>query len=469
MAHTPDSHRCDLAQVVDETECRFCAKSSVDRSTGYGSRMASTRDFRSGYVRRVIDDELDERFGVMSAVLIDGPKAVGKTTTALQRAASVRRLDRDSVRQILAAAPNRINIDTPPVLLDEWHRLPELWDTIRRRVDHNAAAGQFLLTGSTPASIADDDTHTGAGRITTKRMRPLTLVERLDLSPSVSLRSLLEGIVESVMGRSELGLADYVDEIAASGFPGLRHLNGRALPNQLDSYIGLIINRELADAGLTVRRPQTALGWLRAYAAATATTTTWEQIRHAATPGDNPPAATTAHRYIELLTNLRILDPLPAWLPTSGSLRALINSPKHHLADPALALRLLNLGPKDLLDGIEPDTPIVRDGTFLGAVFESLVALTLRVFAQSAEADVYHLRTKGGRHEIDFIIEHADGILAIETKLAPTIEDRELRHLHWLRQTLPHRNVSFAVITAGPEAYTRPDGVHVVPLALLGP
>jgi uncharacterized protein len=430
--------------------------------------MAAPRDFRTGYVRRVIDDELDTLFDALPAILIDGPKGVGKTATTLQRAATVRRLDRATDHQILSAAPNRINLDPRPVLLDEWQRLPTLWDTIRRRVDHDPTAGQFLLTGSTPASLTGIDTHTGAGRITTLRLRPLTLPERLDLSPTISLRSLLEGTIDTVEGRSELDLADYVNEIAASGFPGLRHLTGRALRTQLDSYLDLIINRELADAGLTIRRPQTALGWLRAYAAATATTTTWEKIRRAAKPGEQPPAATTARPYIELLTNLRVLDPLPAWLPTNNHLRQLTNSPKHHLADPALALRLLNTEPHHLLDGQEPDTPIIRDGTFLGALFESLVALTLRVHAQAAEADVYHLRTKGGRQEIDFILEHPNGITAIETKLTPTITDHDLRHLHWLHHTLPNKP-TLAIITTGPEAYTRPDGIHIIPLALLAP
>lgn len=430
--------------------------------------MSTPRDFQTGYVRRVLDDELDELFDALPAILIDGPKGVGKTATSLQRASTIRRLDRPSDHQILTAAPNRINTDKRPVLLDEWQRLPQLWDTVRRRIDHDATGGQFLLTGSTPASITGVDTHTGAGRITTLRMRPLTLPGRLNLTPTISLASLLTGTIDEVSGRSELDLADYVNETAASGLPGLRHLNGRPLRNQLDSCIDLIINRELVDAGLTVRRPQTATGWLRAYAAATATTTTWEKIRRAAIPGEDPPAATTDRPYIELLTNLRILDPLQAWLPTNNHLRSLTNSPKHHLADPALALRLLNLEPHHLFDGAEPDTPIVRDGTFLGALFESLVALTLRVFAQHAEADVYHLRTKGGRHEIDFIIEHLNGILAIETKLTPTVTDNDLRHLHWLQQTLP-RPTTLAVITTGPEAYTRPDNIHIIPLALLAP
>ena len=328
--------------------------------------------------------------------------------------------------------------------------------------------GGFPLEFGT-ISVSGINIHSGAGRITTLRMRPLTLVERLDLDPTVSLRSMIDRPVDRVEGRSDLRLADYVAEIAAGGFPGLRHLRGRALRNQLDGNIELIINRELPDAGLLVRRPQTALGWLRAYAAATATTTTWEKIRRAATPGDTPPALTTTRPYLDLLSNLRILDPLPAWLPTNNHLRSLTNGPKHHLADPALALRLLDLTPEALLDGTQPDTPIVRDGTFLGAVFESLVALSLRVFAQHAEADVYHLRTKGGRHEIDFVIEHGNRIVAVETKLAATVSDHDVRHLHWLRERLADRPTTLLVITTGAEAYTRADGIHVVPLALLGP
>jgi len=419
-------------------------------------------------VRRVVDQELDELFGDLPAILLDGPKGVGKTETALQRATTVRRMDRDIDRQIVAADPDRIANDPTPVLLDEWHRLPSIWDTVRRHVDTDPSGGRFLLTGSSPATISDP-THTGAGRITAIRIRPLTLPERLDLTPTVSLASLLHNPASTIGGRSELRLGDYVDEIAASGFPGLRHLTGRALRTQLDSYIDLIINRELADAGLVVRRPQILLGWLRAYAAATSTTTTWEKIRRAATPGENPPAATTARPYIELLTGLRILDPLQAWLPTHNHLRTLNNSPKHHLVDPALALRLLHLTPQNLLDGTEPDLPIVRDGTFLGALFESLVALTLRVFAQAAEANVYHLRTKGGRQEIDFIVEHPNGTLAIETKLAPTTSDHDLGHLRWLRDQTPNKRIELAIITTGPEAYRTPDEIAVIPLALLGP
>ena len=147
-------------------------------------------DFRSGYVRRVVDAELDELFGDLPAILLDGPKGVGKTETALQRAKTVRHLDRGIHREIVAADPDRIAIDPTPVLLDEWHRLPAIWDTVRRHVDADSSGGRFLLTGSSPATVPDS-THTGAGRITAIRIRPLTLPERLDLTPTVSLASLL--------------------------------------------------------------------------------------------------------------------------------------------------------------------------------------------------------------------------------------------------------------------------------------
>lgn len=430
--------------------------------------MQKRRDYQKGYVRRVVDQEMDEVFPALPAILLDGPKGVGKTATASQRAKVVRRLDQQIDRETLVADPDRINNDQRPLLLDEWQRFPEIWNTVRRHIDADSTGGQFLLTGSSPGSLRDIATHSGAGRIATIRMRPLTLPERLNIDTTVSLRQLLDRTAGRIQGSSEVDLAEYASEIEAGGFPGLRHLEGRALRTQLDGYLELIASRDLPEAGLSVRRPELLTGWLRAYAAATSTTTTLEKLRRAVSPGENPPAATTSRPYISLLNALRILDPLPSWLPTNNHLRSLTNSPKHHLADPALALRLLNSTASRLLDGNEPNTPIVRDGTFLGALFESLVAQSLRVFAQSNEANVFHLRTKGGRHEIDFIVESPDGVIAIETKLASTVNDADLKHLHWLRETTPHQVIDLVVITTGKEAYRRKDGVAVIPLALLG-
>jgi predicted AAA+ superfamily ATPase len=301
-------------------------------------------------------------------------------------------------------------------------------------------------------------------------MRPLSLFERHVGDATVSFRELLDGNRPAVGGRSPLALGEYVDEIVAGGFPGMRHLAGRALFRQLDSYLATIVDRDLPEVGFTVRRPATVKAWLRAYAAATATTTSWEKIRDASTSGRaDKPAKTTTIPYIELLTALRILDPIEAWLPTSNHLATLTAAPKHHLADPALAARLLDRSRQHLLAGDEGNLGVPRDGTLLGGLFESLSALSIRTFAQSADARTCHLRTQGGRHEIDFIVERGGGVLALEVKLSGTVDDRDVRHLTWLRDKLGDDLIDAAVLTTGTDAYRRRDGIAVIPLGLLGP
>ena len=427
--------------------------------------MTGTIDFMGTYVRRVVDDDLDELVEELPAILLDGPKGVGKTETALQRCRSVRRLDVAAERAVVEADPSVVGLDDPPVLIDEWEHVPAVFDAVRRLVDEDPSGGRFLLTGSAPTN----QTHSGAGRITTMRVRPLTLYERRSGLGGVSLRALLEGGAD-VGGRCGLKLPDYIEEIVAGGFPGLRHLGRRARERQLDSYLDRIVDHDLPEAGFRVRRPATVMSWLRAYAAAVATSTSWEKIRNAATGGtDDKPAKTTTLPYVELLTALRILDPLPAWVPSSSHLSALAAAPKHHLADPALAARLVRLRAAQLLRGEAPETVIPRDGTYLGALFESLAALSVRTFAQNCDARVHHLRTHGGRHEVDFVVEGAAGVVGMEAKLAGTVTATDVVHLSWLRERLGDACTDLVVLTTGPEAYRRPDGIAVVPLGLLQP
>lgn len=427
--------------------------------------MANRVVFLGAYVRRIIDDEIDELFAQLPALLLDGPKGVGKTATATQRCRSVRRLDVASEREIVEADPAIIGRDPAPLLIDEWQRVPAVFDAVRRLIDDDPTGGRFLLTGSASTT----QTHSGAGRITTLRMRPLCLSERRPPQHGVSFRELLAGHA-AIEGRTDLALADYAEEIVAGGFPGMRHLDGRPRDRQLNSYIDRIVDHDLPEAGFNVRRPATVLAWLRAYAAATATTTSWDKIRDAATSGvDDKPARTTTQPYIELLTALRILDPIPAWIPSSNHLHALTGAPKHHLADPALAARLVRASATQLLTGACPSTRVPRDGTFLGSLFESLAALSVRTLAQSCDARVSHLRTKGGRHEVDFIVEANGGVIAIEVKLSAAVNDSHVSHLHWLRNELGDDCIDLVVLNTGPEAYRRPDGVAVVPLAMLVP
>ena len=173
-------------------------------------------DFSAGYVRRVVDTELDDLIDELPALWLDGPKAVGKTATASQRAATIRRLDRPAVRQIAESDAALALAGQPPVLLDEWQRLPAVWDAVKAAVDADTSPGQFLLTGS-----AASGTHSGAGRIKAVRMRPLTLPERGVASPTVSVQDLLSGERIAVDGESDLNLADYVDLILGSWLSGV--------------------------------------------------------------------------------------------------------------------------------------------------------------------------------------------------------------------------------------------------------
>jgi uncharacterized protein len=421
------------------------------------------------YRRRIVDDELDELLRGLSAIAIEGPKGVGKTRTALQRAKTVHRLDDPAEFAVAQADPARLLQGEPPVLIDEWQRLPEIWDIVRRAVDDGAPPGSYLLTGS--AVPEPPPTHSGAGRIVTVRMRPLALSERLE-STSVSLSALLAGERAQVTGATEVTVADYVEEILASGLPGLRPLSGRARRIQLEGYVDRVVDRDIPDdAGVVIRNPAALRRWMTAYAAASSTTAAFETVRDAASAGQaHKPSKSTTQSYRDALTRVWILDEVPAWIPSNNRLSELGHAPKHQIADPALAAQLLGVQASTLLAGRSSGPAITRDGTLLGALFESLATLSVRVYAVHSEARLGHLRTARGRQEVDLIVERADGgVVPIEVKLARSVSSDEGKHLLWLKQRLGDRVLDQVIITTGPQAYRRGDGVAVVPLALLGP
>jgi predicted AAA+ superfamily ATPase len=314
--------------------------------------------------------------------------------------------------------------------------------------------------------------HSGAGRIVTLRMRPLTLTERGVGEPTVSLARLLDGGITTdvVSGRSALTLPDYTAEIVGGGFPALRGGPERAARAALDGYLQRIIEVELPDVGAAIRRPETLRRWLSAYAAATSTTASYDSIRDAATAGEgDKPAKTTTGPYRDALERLFVLEPLNAWAPTFNHLNRLSAAPKHQLADPALAARLLGMNAAALLRG-EGNQVAPRDGPLLGALFESLATLVVRVSAQAAEARVRHFRSWRGEREVDLIVEREDHrVLGLEVKLSPEVDDRDVRHLLWLKEKLGEDFLGGAVLTTGKDAYVRRDGIAVIPLSLLGP
>jgi uncharacterized protein len=419
------------------------------------------------YRRRVLDDMLDELQPHLRALSIHGPKGVGKTATAMQRALSVIDLSLPAQREILAADPSVLTRLPGPVLVDEWQRLPEVWDQVRHAVDAGSPPGHFIVAGSSAPRGAV--IHSGAGRIVPMRMRPLSMAERGVETPTVSLAALLTGS-RDIDGTTKLRLTDYIEEITASGFPAIRGLPPRVRRAELEAYVDNVVQREFPEQGYPVRRPAVLRAWLAAYAAATSTTTAYSKILDAATGGlANKPAKETTLAYRDALSSLWLLDEIPPWIPGHNHLDRLGQSPKHHLADPALAARLLGLDNAALLRAEQGSTNL-SEGTILGALFEHLAALSIHTYAGAHEARVSHLRTRGNDHVVDLIVQHADGrVLGVEVKLANRVEDTDVRHLHWLRDRIGEDLIDTVVIYAGERAYRRRDNVAVVPLALLGP
>lgn len=412
---------------------------------------------------------LDDALADLAAIAIEGAKGVGKTATASRRATTVLSLNEPRTREIVAGNYDLVAEVDPPVFIDEWQLEPQVWERVRQAVDASPTeGGRFLLAGS--AGLAPGARiHSGAGRIVNLTMRPMALSERGIEEPTVSLRSLHAGEA-AVKGATRLKTPAYVEEILRSGFPGIRDIPPRNRDRQLDAYLARIVDRDMPDNGITVRRPAALRAWMRAYAAATATTADYTKILDAATAGEpNKPSRQTVDVYREHLLRMFILDPVDAWIPSFVPLKRLTLAAKHNLVDPALAARLVGVGAKGLLVG-EGDRVSTTSGTWLGALFESLAVQTVRVYAEAMSARIGHLRTKNGDHEVDIIVEADDmTCVAIEVKLSDTVGDEDVKHLHWLKRQLGLRLRDSVVVNTGEYAYRRRDGVAVVPLALLGP
>jgi len=422
------------------------------------------------YVDRVLDPYLADVVANLPAVTVEGCKGVGKTESANRLARTRIDLDQEAEIQALREDPDRIDRLGHPLLIDEWQLFPGVWDRVRRSVDRQPRPGSFILTGS--ATPLERPKHSGAARVVLVRMRPFSLVERGFTDSAVTLADLLTGERNDFHGDTSVRLDDYAREIVTGGLPALRSVPQRLRRTAWDGYLSEILDRKLEESGLDVRRPQTLRAWLRSYARATASTATYTDILDNATPNEpDKPAKSTTLSWREALGRMWLLDPLPAWEDPLHKLSRLGQAAKHHLADPALAAHLIGATASTLLTSPDPAGVLTpRPGTLFGALFESLVTLSVRVYAEPLGATVSHLRTKNGDREVDLIVTRPDGkCVAIEVKSAPDLIGSDVRNLQWLQSQLGDDLLDAIVVTTGPAAYRRDhDGIGVVPAALLG-
>ena len=411
----------------------------------------------SGYRPRLVDAEIDAALGAVGWVLLEGPRACGKTWTGLSRARSAVRLDIDvPAHEFGSVQPAMLLNGDRPRLVDEWQTVPAVWNHARHAVDASGRPGQFIFAGS--ASPADDITrHTGAGRLRRIRMRPMCLWESGDSTAEVSLQGLLDGGVPAAAGDGG-DLAAVTDLVCRGGWPGLLSTSIAQVQRTLRDYIGEAARTDLWSLdGSRRHQPAGVERLVRSLARNTATEADYTTLTQDAEP--DPMHRHTVREYLEALRRVFVVEEQPAWSGHLRSKAALRKSPKWHLVDPSLAAAALHATPQRLL--ADPET--------LGQLFESFVVRDLRVLSQPLEARVTHLRDAAGR-EADAVVECGDGrMLLAEVKLGGGAVEEAARKLLRIGKNIGDRSPRLAVFTAVGRGYRRDDGVSVVPVTALAP
>lgn len=406
------------------------------------------------YVPRFVDAALEEMLGEMPAVMINGPRGCGKTTTARQLAETEVHLDEPRQAAAFRAAPDAaLAALTPPVLLDEWQEVPEVLAAVKRAVDSGGAPGRFVLTGSVRGRMTGH-TWPATGRITPLSMYGFTVAE---------MQGVLEGrhFVDRLFDR-QLQVApvlndapdvpEYVDLALQSGFPEAMRLSGRTRSRWFAGYVDNTVWRD-ASSIAEVRAPDRLLACLRAVAACVGSTPSETTLAEAAKID-----VRTVRSYLDLLEDLRIVERLASW--QHSRLNRLVKRPKLHLVEPALLAHLLGVDARGF----------ILDGHLLGQLLESFVVAQLRPLLGLGEVriEMTHLRDRGGEHEVDIILESPAGeVVGVEVKAAPRAEPRDAKHLSWLRDQFKTKFVRGVVLTTGVVAESLGDRLISLPISAI--
>jgi hypothetical protein len=424
---------------------------------------------KAEYKPRVVDTILQKKLQGMGAVLIEGPKWCGKTTTAEQHANSILYMDNPATKQInLTTAnikPELLLEGSTPRLIDEWQIAPQLWDAIRFTVDHRKDDGQFILTGSAVPLIGEEEKklmHSGTGRVGRLRMRPMSLWESGDSSGQVSLEQLFEGVEQSAVCSSDLERIAYL--VCRGGWPRATFQEPDIALDRATDYYDAVVNTDIQRVDGVLRNPSRAARIMRSYARLQGTQAPISAISADLKANENSTFDDrTLSAYLNALRLIFVIEDLPAWNPNLRSKSAIRTSDTRYFIDPSIAVAALGLGPKDLINDLN---------TF-GFLFECMCIRDLRVYADALNGQLYHYRDKDGL-ECDAVLHLRNGAYGmIEVKLGgdKLIEEGATNLLKLAKKidTTRMNEPSFMmVLTAvGNYAFQRTDGIYVVPISCL--
>lgn len=419
----------------------------------------------NNYRGRVLDSELRDLLDDVGAVLIEGPKACGKTMTAQRRAARTYWLEADSIARATAdLAPERLLDGPQPVLLDEWQTVPSLWESVRESVTaHASAAGMHILTGSSTPEEPDEIVgHVVGGQIAVIQMRTLSLWESGHSTGEVSLRDLLDGVSDVSAHDPGLTVPDLVDRICIGGWPGLIDASAGDPRRWLRDYLDDAIHVDLTDLGPRRRDPQTVRRLLAALARHVGTPATHADLAFDMGVGAAPVARPAVARILDVLTRLKLVEDSPAWIPRLREHRPQQTESRRYFVDPSLAVAALGQGPVHLRS----------DLAATAALFENLVVRDLRIYAQALGGVVHHWGDRAGA-SVDAVITLPDGRwAAFDVLLNPADVDRAAAGLTAFAADVHPRigaPAALGVITSTGFGFRRQDGVSVIPVGTLGP